>query len=386
MSSDRATISVLLASFALAAAPCQAAAQADTAVKDTAVKQAGAAAAPNMRITFTPGLRVQVREAYDNQDSNNDFFIARTRLKGKGNVFGIADYGAEVKIDNVGRGFASDPTAQVENAWLEFPVKPVLAVRIGLFDAAFSRNALTSDSKLLLMDRSLIKDALTAIGFADNTVGLLVHGRPAGGHVEYSAGIFDNLRFEASGTQTVAARQADAPMVTGRMAFHLLDPAPRGGYGDYQSSYLGQGRRLAIGANSGYQPNATLVTSSASDEFDILAWGGDVFFNDRALTLEAEYDSFVQNRAVNPDINGKGWYVQGGYLMRRALELVARHQQRDADDANGAFANSLRWTSVGFNYYMRGHGLKVQTEYTFKRERVTVTRNDALQIQLQLDF
>jgi len=385
MSSYRAIISVLLASAALAAVPRLASAQAttkpDTAVKDTTVKQAGAAAAPNMRITFTPGLRVQVREAYDNQENNNDFFIARTRLKGSGNVFGIADYGAEVKIDNVGR-FAGEsrPPAQVENAWLQFPIKPAFALRVGLYDVAFSRNALTSDSKLLLMDRSLIKDALTAIGFADNTIGLLAHGRPAGGRVEYAAGIYDNLQFESSGSST-APRQADAPMVTGRIGFHLLDPARRGGYGDYQSSYVGQGRRLSIGANSGYQPNAR-----AGDEFDIMAWGADVFFNDRALTLEAEYDSFVQNRTANADIDGKGWYVQGGYLVHRALELVARHQRLDSDDANGAFANTLRWTSAGFNYYMRAHGFKVQAEYTFKREQVTVTRNDALQIQLQLDF
>jgi phosphate-selective porin len=372
MPSARAVISVLALST-LAVTPRLAAAQADT-----GVKQSGAVAAPNMRITFTPGLRVQVREAYDNQDSNNDFFIARTRIKGKGNVFGIADYGAEVKIDNVGR-FGREATAQVENAWLEFPIKPVLALRVGLYDAAFSRNALTSDSKLLLMDRSLVKDALTSIGFADNTVGLLAHGRPAGGHFEYSAGVFDNLSFEASGSPT--ARQADAPMVTGRIAFHLLDPATRGGYADYQSSYVGQGRRLAIGASSGYQPNAR-----AGDEFDIVAWGADVFFNDGALTLEAEYDAFVQNRAVNPDINGKGWYAQGGYLVHRAIELVTRHQRLDSDDSNGAFANTLRWTSAGFNYYMRAHGLKLQAEYTFKRERVTVIRNDALQVQLQLDF
>jgi hypothetical protein len=378
MPSRRAIIGVFVALAALAGAPRPTAAQSDTAAKDTAVKQAGAAAAADMRITFTPGLRVQVREAYDNQDNNNDFFIARTRLKGTGNVFGIADYGAEVKIDNVGR-FGREATAQVENAWLQFPIKPAFAIRVGLYDVAFSRNALTSDSKLLLMDRSLIKDALTSIGFADNTVGLLAHGRPAGGRVEYAAGIYDNLSFEAAGSST--ARQANAPMVTGRLGFHLLDPARQGGYGDYQSSYVGQGRRLSIGANSGYQPNAR-----AGDEFDIMAWGADVFFNDRALTLEGEYDSFVQNRAANPDINGNGWYVQGGYLVRRAIELVARHQQLDSDDSNGAFANTLRWTSAGFNYYMRAHGFKIQAEYTFKRERVNATRNDGLQIQLQLDF
>jgi len=60
----------------------------------------------------------------------------------------------------------------------------------GLFDDVFSRNALTSDSKLLLMDRSKIKDELTVIGITDNTVGILFHGRPYDGHLSYGFGVF----------------------------------------------------------------------------------------------------------------------------------------------------------------------------------------------------
>ena len=71
------------------------------------------APAPARTVTFTPGLRVQVRYAYDNIDGNNDFYIARTRLKVRGDVFGIGDYLAEIKLDNVGR-FARDVNAQVE--------------------------------------------------------------------------------------------------------------------------------------------------------------------------------------------------------------------------------------------------------------------------------
>ena len=61
---------------------------------------------------------------------------------------------------------------------MNFNVAKNVNLRAGLYDFVFSRDALTSDSKLLLMDRSLIKDALTVLGFADNTVGVLVHGRP----------------------------------------------------------------------------------------------------------------------------------------------------------------------------------------------------------------
>ena len=64
-------------------------------------------------ITFTPGLRIQTRYTYDQEDKNNDIFIRRLRLKGKGKVFDLGNYYFEVKIDNAGR-FNRQPRAQVE--------------------------------------------------------------------------------------------------------------------------------------------------------------------------------------------------------------------------------------------------------------------------------
>jgi hypothetical protein len=176
-----------------------------------AAQQTSLNVGPSGAITFTPGLRVQPRYTYDNADGNNDFFIARVRFKGAGNAFGIATYFTELKLDNVGR-FARTVSAQIENAWMNFALQPALALRVGLYDAVFSRDALTSDSKLLFMDRSLVKDALTAVGLADNTVGLLAHSRPAKGRFEISGGVFDNLAFETGGTGA-NARQADGAMV-----------------------------------------------------------------------------------------------------------------------------------------------------------------------------
>lgn len=329
-------------------------------------------------VTFTPGLRMQPRYTYDNVDRNNDFFIARTRLKGKGEAFGIATYYAEIKIDNMGR-FAREVSAQVENAWLDFPVFRDVALRIGLSDAVLSRNALTSDSKLLLMDRSLIKDALTVLGLADKTIGVLVHGRPLGGHFEYATGVFDNLRFDQAASPT--AKQADGAMVMGRIVLHLLDPAPSRGYADYQSSYIGQGRRLALGVNAAYLSKAR----EGTQQFDVDGWGADLFFNTGPLTLEAEYDRFEEAMiGTGPDVLGNGWYVQGGYLLHGMFELAARYQKFDPD--RNVAGNRLQWTSVGFNIYLRQHSLKVQTDYTFKREQRNGVQNDAFQSQLQLDF
>ena len=200
-------------------------------------------------LTFKPGVRIQPRYMYDSGNSNNDFFIRRFRLKGAGSAYGVAKYGVELKIDNEGR-FAVSPTARVENAWLDFPVADDQAfLRAGLYDIPFSRNALTSDSKLLFMDRTLIKEQLTAVGMADNTIGLMLHGRPYCGQFEYAFGIFDNDQFERFGL--AGTKESDQLMPAGRVVWNVLDPMkPPEGYADYYESYLGKGQRLELGANA----------------------------------------------------------------------------------------------------------------------------------------
>lgn len=330
-------------------------------------------------IIFNPGLRLQPRYTYDNADANNDFFIARTRIKAGGEAYQKAKFYAELKLDNVGR-FARTVNAEIENAWLDFGLRRDLSLRVGLYDAVFSRNALTSDSKLLLMDRTLIKDALTALGLADNSIGLLAHGRPNGGRFEYAAGMFDNLQFEQASSPT--AKQADGTMQMGRLGVHLLDPAPQGGYADYKSSYLGKGRRLSFAANGAYLSKAR----DGATEYTISAYGGDMFFNAGPAVFEAEYERFEENAegAGTTDISGEGWYVQTGYMVRFPVELAARYQERDANV--GPFADRLRWTTVGFNVYFNDHNLKLQTDYTFKREHDHGVMNDLFQMQLQLDY
>ena len=329
-------------------------------------------------ITFTPGFRLQVRYIHDRESGKNEFFVARLRLKAKGELFHTVRYYAELKADTLGRS-GRNPTVEMENAWLEYSIAPNFAIRGGLYDVPFSRNALTSDSKLLLVDRSLIKDQLTSFGFADNTTGLLGHGRPFKGRFEYSVGIFNNEKFRKIGAP--GANQSAHMMPAGRFVYHFLDPAPRGGYADYQSSYVGKGKRLSIGANSAYLKKAR----DTVNEFNLLGWGTDVFFSTGPFSAEAEYDQLRKELiGGNPDIQMDGWYAQAGYLVWRGVEFAVRHQQLDPNVS--VSNNQLRWTSVGSNIYFRKHNVKLQLDYTFRRGPGQVVKTDVLQMQMQVDF
>ena len=329
-------------------------------------------------ITFTPGFRLQVRYIHDTESGKNEFFVARLRLKAKGELFHTVRYYTELKIDTLGRS-GKNPTVELENAWLEYSIARNFAIRGGLYDVPFSRNALTSDSKLLLVDRSLIKDQLTSFGFADNTTGLLGHGRPFKGRFEYSVGIFNNEKFRKIGAPGV--NESAHMMPAGRFVYHFLDPAPRGGYADYQSSYVGKGKKLSIGANSAYLRKAR----DTVNEFNLLGWGTDVFFSTGPFSAEAEYDQLRKELiGGNPDIQIDGWYAQAGYLVWRGVEFAVRHQQLDPNVS--VSNNQLRWTSVGSNIYFRKHNVKLQLDYTFRRGPGQIVKTDVLQIQMQVDF
>ena len=152
-------------------------------------------------LTFQPGYRIQTRYAYDFQSKINDIMLRRVRLKAKGNAFGIAKFYVEVKIDNTAQE-GKTPKAKAESVFLDFKLHPALNLRIGLYDVPFTRSLLTSDSKLLFMNRSIITNKLAKFGLVDNTEGILLFGRPFGGFIEYSFGIFDNEVFETSGSHS----------------------------------------------------------------------------------------------------------------------------------------------------------------------------------------
>ena len=341
-------------------------------------------------LTFKPGLRIQPRYEYEDGNDNNDFFIRRFRLKGSGSAFGIAKYGVELKIDNDGR-FAVTPSARVENAWLDFPLftdyTDDVYLRAGLYDIPFSRDALTSDSKLLFMDRTLIKEEVTGVGMADNIIGLMLHGRPYGGYFEYAFGLFDNVAFERFGA--AGTRESDELMPGGRIVFSLLDPmTPPDGYADYQESYIGKGQRLELGANAVHLGD--VIDGAAI--FDLTAWGVDLFANSGHYTFQTEYDQIIENIASGADIHSDGWYAQFGYLFDPCdpcVEFAVRYQELDP-----LVGDTLRWTSIGFNFYIREHNLKVQTDYTSRSHvdnpvipgGISLFDEDVFEVQLQLDF
>jgi hypothetical protein len=228
---------------------------------------------------------------------------------------------------------------------------------------------------------------VTGVGMADNTIGVMLHGRPYCGHMEYAFGFFDSVVFERFGV--AGTRESDELMPGGRIVWSPLDPMPSlDGYADYLGSYLGKGHRLELGASAAHLGD--VIDGLAI--FDLTAWGVDLFYCNGPYTFQTEYSQILENIAGAADVQADGWYAQFGYLFDPCdpcTEFAVRYQELDP-----LLGDDLHWTSIGFNFYIREHNLKIQTDYTFRSDvdnpvipgGIGLFDEDVFQVQLQLDF
>jgi phosphate-selective porin len=126
--------------------------------------------------------------------------------------------------------------------------------------------------------------------------------------------------------------------------------------------------------------------------FDLSAWGVDLFYNTGPYTFQTEYDQIIENVGGAADIIADGWYAQAGYLFNvcdPCVEFAIRYEE-----LSPLVGETLQWTRVGFNFYIREHNLKVQTDYNFRSGTVGTPLpgglglfdEDVFEVQLQLDF
>ena len=214
--------------------------------------QAGLTVFDTEDVTMELGLRLQPRvvlargiEAFGGgPEWQRDFLVRRSRIKIGGKVHGVS-YGLEWRLDATGlnAGIAAPPPISgLENGWLQWPITgPEFQVKAGLYDQPFSRDRLTSDSKQMVVDRSLVSGVPNVLGLADNAIGVDFRGKIDGGRYTYVAGVYDNRTIWS-------ALQNSMPMFVGRIDFN---------YGEtgnvYRDAHFGDGAWYCLGVNGSYQ-------------------------------------------------------------------------------------------------------------------------------------
>lgn len=328
--------------------------------------------------TLELGMRMQARMEYSRIAATGggtewlrDCMIRRARLKANGKIQG-STYASEWKIDGTDQN-GSTPAAAVENAWIQYPLGKGISAKAGLYDAPFSRDLLTSDSKQLAVDRGAVSAVPSALGLVDNVVGLNFLGSMKAGHVQYAAGFFDN--------RIIPARRQDVPMIAGRVDLNL------GATKDiFQDAHFGKDKWYCLGLNGSVQSSIDGAVKQDSITTEAAGVDGmiDVPAGRGRLMLRGEMNAIrIESTGGTGDKNSTVRMIGAGYLiMKEHLQPFVRFDQIRGDTPVGGTGRDI--TYAGANFYQKGHGLKVQGDLLF------VSGNgeslDGLRLQAQIDF
>lgn len=332
---------------------------------------------------------------YDNGDGScgtqrtipDGFGLSRARISFRGDLMERGSFKLEL---------ATIPNAQLLEARFDFDPLPWLRITAGRFKVPFSRQELTSESRLQIIDRPRFVKATPGrqIGIAVQTqFGI---GDTADDLITLSGGVFNGES---------AKEQAPVNNIDEHFLYaSRLEIAPFGQpalmEGDLRDAAERRLPALVVGASWSY--NSTGEDTGNYEQRNV---GADLGFYWQGLSLYGEVfrsDRDYNNDDLNTDYAGFGWNIQAGYFIpapyvRERLELVGRveefdpqraHDEDRADEvqpsnsgtgpANSNGTQASRNYVAGLNWYFFGHDLKLQANYTHRQslENSTTSARD----------
>lgn len=364
---------------------------------------------------FSVQLRARIQVLYDLGHPNVDgeateqaMLIRRARLQLQGNVFGKHNrYYMQIGFsprDQIGGVVAADGSIRrtpLRDARLEFDYLRDFTIFVGQMKIPFSRQRVISSGNLNLVDRGLINEEFQL----DRDIGLQALSKDVGGMgwLAYNAGVFMG-----------EGRNTFEPSSVHMLYVARIEFLPFGKFEDYSEADLERSKKpgMSIGGAYVFHDNApgdrgthgSVPADGGTTDFHNAT--GDIFFKWYGASLHTAFHwrqgfNRVSGGAVDDDgaliptvdpRNGIGWFAQPGFVVPKIpLEIVARYGLVRRN------AGSMTWKDElggGINYYIAGHNLKVQLDYTRlwggdtgnTPTRALQSGTDRIRLQVQLAF
>lgn len=353
----------------------------------------------NAGLTAGFGLRTSYtsteRGAPNGTSRSNDFNVENARLFLSGHYKNTikATFNTERKADDSLR--VMDAIAQFEfmpefNVWLGRMLPP--SDRANLYGPFFalpwSYPGVASNYTNLAVGR-------------DN--GVMVWGKPFGGKLVYSVGLFEGHNKHAT-----LSGASDKLQFSGRLAFNILDPEPAPAH--YTGGWYGGGKDILTVAVAGSSQADGAGTAALKGNLKI--WSADVLFEKKfsggVPTLEGAYYKYnvgaVDCGSGEPgsvacpvgdnfggQVDGKAYLLGGGFLFNQQigwgqLQPFVRYQKYERSLSN----TTSKATDIGVNYIISGPKAKVSLMYSkFDDNRilpVTVRSTNRFTLGVQLAY
>ncbi len=290
-------------------------------------------------------------------DANDRFYLRRARLNASGHF--MEDFDFRLEMDLAGSlGNTTGYRAQMTDGYINWSHYAAANIRAGQFKTPFGFEQLYADPRLLTIERSMVNDRLTL----NRQIGVQLGGDLLDKRLSYAVG-----SFNGSGTNT-NANDNDKFMWVGRLSAVPV----KAGTADSPLTWSVGGNAFstedtALSQTSDFRFDSTPTTPAADNLFTGKRKGYGVDtqllvgpFELWAEALQVRWEA--TDGRPRPTLDSKGFYVQAAlYVVPKKFQVVAKYETFDPNsDASNDDTNT---TTVGLNYYIKGHDLKVMVDY-----------------------
>lgn len=285
-----------------------------------------------------------------NYETEADAYLRRARLEIVGrprkNLLYIVAFSGD-RWDQKGRA----NEVVLGYALIDYSFSAPLALQVGITKLPYSRGALTSSSRIALIERPAISD-IGGRFFKYFAPHIIVHGKLSDGVLAYHIALSDGFQVGDSDRAISGKTVSKSGDPAGVLRIEWSPP-------DWiekrkSDSHQGLGQHLMLGLNAVWQNDIELQDIGSENR---LLLGADLSYHRRALSLQSEYIYMRRDAASESEMSG--WYLQGSYFFKgRQLEPAVRF---DFIDKNNAVEDDqTKIFTGGINWYIEGHALKVQ--------------------------
>ncbi len=322
----------------------------------------------NVNLKFGILMQTQAEELQDaaTRGYAQNIFIRRARLLLGGQIAPNLTFFVETDSPNINKSLTTGTkNTQVslflQDAYVEYKVRPELMIDAGLMLTSVSRNGLQGAPSLLALDYGPYTFAYSGPtqSSAGRDTGVQARGYLLNNKLEYRTGLFQGMRDN----------QQRELRFTSRVAYNFLDP--ESGY-FYTGTYLGKKKVLTIGG--GYE-----------HQHKYKAYAADVFFDhpvgNGAITAQLDHVRYDGGGFLKSLPDQRDTLLEVGALAGKSKWMpIVQFADRNRPDTN---TGDERRYGTGVNYFLMGHNANVKALYTRISPRAGKKSN---QMSIQLQF
>lgn len=289
----------------------------------------------------------------------------------------------------------------VKDAYMQYSGLDAMKITVGNANFPFSRELLTSSKKQQLVERTFVGDH--NYGTPDRNAGIHLTGHAIEGKkLTWGASLAsanidpDDDKLDFDTPVNIDDDFNEGWMVGGRVDFHPFGQLEMS-QGDFKRDLKAT---IGVGAYTwnNDDDNNTRTTAGFADDparpdvDSVTGMEVSGAFRGAGFSVDAEYNLF-NAETVDPTVtsgiyrNGetelKNYAVEAGYMVVPSrLELVAGYQVQDADN----YADEWTRTSVGANWFIKKHDIKVQLTYRMGENLKGMNDNDEDELFVQTQY